>query len=64
MWLNNKARIIGLAFPYLPSLAPRGGTFSEYPMFFFSNRMGCLTSLLISIGGTLVLLLIMGVIRL
>ena len=33
-------------------------------MFFFSNRMGCLTSLLISVAGTLVLLLIMGVIRL
>jgi hypothetical protein len=33
-------------------------------MFFFSNRMGCLTSLLISAAGTLVLLLIMGVIRL
>jgi hypothetical protein len=32
-------------------------------MFFFSNRMGCLTSLLISAAGTLVLLLIMGVIR-
>jgi hypothetical protein len=33
-------------------------------MFFFSNRMGCLTSLLISAVGTFVLLLIMGVIRL
>ena len=33
-------------------------------MFFFSNRVGCLTSLLISAAGTLLLLLLMGVIRL
>ncbi len=33
-------------------------------MFFFSNRMGCGTSLLISAIGTIVLLLITGVIRL
>ena len=32
-------------------------------MFFFSNRMGCLTSLVISVVGTVVLLLIMGVLR-
>ena len=31
---------------------------------FFSNRAGCLTSLLISAAGTLLLLLITGVIRL
>ena len=31
-------------------------------MFFFSNRVGCLTSLLISAVGTLVLLLIMDVV--
>jgi hypothetical protein len=31
---------------------------------FFSNRAGCLTSLLISVIGTLVILLITGVIRL
>jgi hypothetical protein len=33
-------------------------------MFFFSNRFGCLKSLLISLVGTLVLLLVLGVIRL
>ena len=32
-------------------------------MFFFSNRVGCLTSLLISAVGTLLLLVLMGVIR-
>lgn len=32
-------------------------------MFFFSNRVGCLTSLLISAGGTLLLALLMGWIR-
>ena len=32
-------------------------------MFFFSNRIGCVTSLLISVVGTVVLLLIMGVLR-
>ena len=32
-------------------------------MFFFSNRVGCLTSLLISAVGTFILLLIMGVVR-
>jgi hypothetical protein len=31
--------------------------------FFFSNRLGCLGSLLVSIGVTLVLLLALGVIR-
>jgi hypothetical protein len=31
---------------------------------FFSNRAGCLTSLLISAVGTLVILLVTGVIRL
>jgi hypothetical protein len=31
---------------------------------FFSNRAGCLTSLLISVIGTLIILLITGVIRL
>ena len=33
-------------------------------MLFFSTRMGCLGSLLVSILGTLVLLLILGVINL
>jgi hypothetical protein len=33
-------------------------------MFFFSNRIGCLKSLLISAAGTIVLLLLLGVIRL
>jgi hypothetical protein len=33
-------------------------------MFFFSNRLGCLTSLLISVVGTLLLLLVLGVINL
>ena len=33
-------------------------------MLFFSNRMGCLGSLLVSAIGTLVLLLILGVISL
>ena len=33
-------------------------------MLFFSNRMGCLGSLLVSVVGTLVLLLILGVINL
>jgi hypothetical protein len=32
-------------------------------MFFFSNRVGCLTSLLISVGGTLLLLVLTGVLR-
>jgi len=32
-------------------------------MFFFSNRVGCLTSLLISGGGTLLLLVLTGVVR-
>ena len=31
--------------------------------FIFSNRLGCLGSLLVSIGATLVLLLALGVIR-
>jgi hypothetical protein len=30
---------------------------------FFSNRMGCLPSLLLSVGVTLVLLYLMGVLR-
>ena len=33
-------------------------------VFFFSNRMGCLKSLVISVIGTLILLLVLGVIRL
>ena len=33
-------------------------------MFFFSNRLGCLGSLLVSVVGTLLLLLIFGVINL
>jgi hypothetical protein len=33
-------------------------------MFFFSNRLGCMGSILISIIGTLILLIVFGVIRL
>jgi hypothetical protein len=33
-------------------------------MFFFSNRLGCLGSILVSVIGTLVLLLLLGIIRL
>jgi hypothetical protein len=33
-------------------------------LFFFSNRMGCLGSILVSLGGTVILLLLTGVIRL
>jgi hypothetical protein len=33
-------------------------------MFFFSNRVGCLTSVLISIAGTLLVLLLTGLLRL
>ena len=33
-------------------------------MFFFSNRLGCGKSLLITIVGTLILLVVLGVIRL
>jgi hypothetical protein len=33
-------------------------------MFFFSNRVGCLASLLISAAGTVILLLLFGIIRL
>lgn len=33
-------------------------------MFFFSNRLGCMGSILVSAIGTLVLLLVLGVIRL
>ena len=33
-------------------------------MFFFSSRLGCLGSLVVSVVGTLVLLLILGVINL
>jgi hypothetical protein len=33
-------------------------------MFFFSNRMGCLKSLLISVVATLLLLLVFGMIQL
>jgi hypothetical protein len=32
--------------------------------FFFSNRLGCMGSILVSLAGTLVLLLILGVINL
>jgi hypothetical protein len=32
-------------------------------MFFFSNRMGCLPSLLLSIGLTLLMLFLTGVLR-
>ncbi len=33
-------------------------------MFFFSNRMGCLGSIAVSVIGTLILLVLTGVIRL
>ena len=33
-------------------------------MFFFSNRLGCAGSILVSLIGTLLLLLLLGVIRL
>lgn len=33
-------------------------------MFFFSNRLGCMGSILFSIIGTLILLIVFGVIRL
>ncbi len=33
-------------------------------MFFFSNRMGCAGSIVVSLIGTLVLLLVLGVINL
>jgi len=33
-------------------------------MFFFSNRMGCLGSLVVSVIGTLLLLLVLGVLEL
>jgi len=33
-------------------------------MFFFSNRLGCLGSLLVSVIGTLLLLVVLGVINL
>lgn len=33
-------------------------------MIFFSNRMGCLGSILVSIAGTLLLLVLLGVINL
>lgn len=33
-------------------------------MFFFSNRLGCAGSILVSLVGTLLLLLLLGVIRL
>jgi hypothetical protein len=32
--------------------------------FFFSNNLGCLGSLLVSLAGTLVLLLALGIVRL
>ena len=33
-------------------------------MFFFSNRLGCMGSILVSLVGTLLLLLLLGVINL
>jgi hypothetical protein len=32
--------------------------------FFFSNRLGCVGSILLTVGGTLLLLLLLGFIRL
>jgi hypothetical protein len=43
---------------------PRRGHPTEAPMmFFFSNRLGCMGSLVVSAIGTLILLLIIGVIN-
>jgi hypothetical protein len=39
------------------------GGYTAMVFVFFSNRMGCLPSLLLSIGVTVVLLLLTGVIR-
>lgn len=33
-------------------------------MFFFSNRLGCVGSILVSLAGTLLLMLLLGVINL
>ena len=38
--------------------------YGECVLFFFSNRLGCLGSLLVSAGVTLVLLLLTGAVRL
>lgn len=43
-------------------LAARRAGYCQQPMFFFSNRLGCGGSLLVSLVGTLLLLLILGVI--
>ncbi len=40
------------------------GTEAAPMMFFFSNRLGCMGSLVVSAIGTLILLLILGVINL
>jgi hypothetical protein len=37
---------------------------AEARMFFFSNRIGCLTSLVVSAIGTILLLLLTGMVRL
>lgn len=50
------------SFTSQPRLPPRGAR--RAAMFFFSNRMGCLGSILVSIVGTLLLLVLLGVIRL
>ena len=42
-------------------MSRRGGGRRGNMFFFFSNRLGCLPSLLLSIGVTVVLLLIFGV---
>jgi hypothetical protein len=43
-------------------LDPAGRGRPECMFFFFSNRLGCLPSLLLSLGVTLVLLFLLGVI--
>ena len=42
---------------------PRWCGYPSYMFFFFSNRLGCLPSLLLSAVVTLVLLFLLGVIR-
>jgi hypothetical protein len=44
-------------------VAPPGGGYGRRVFLFFSNRLGCFGSLLVSAAVTLVLLLILGVIN-
>ncbi|MEA2194327.1 MAG: hypothetical protein QOG42_761 [Solirubrobacteraceae bacterium] len=57
-------RRAGRARARSPSTAAApGGVVPAAPMFFFSNRLGCGGSILVSVVGTLLLLLVLGVIR-